>query len=342
MAKNWATQEERGTSLGIYLIAWVYRLLGRHVCLAIMAPVVFFFYLNGAEQRRASRAYLERAWRSGLLKRKPGFWTGYRHFFAFSGSMLDKLASWLGHIRPENVEGAHDGLFDAAKKSGRGAVLLTSHLGNPEVIRAVATVNRRFKVTVLVHTANAERFNKVINNFSGESSVRLLQVKDIDMATAMRLSEAISRGEWVVVAADRLPPTNLEAPRVAARFLGDDADFPAGPFILASALKCPAFFMASMRTGSGFQIIFRPFDDPVNLPRRARGEALSAYVQTYADMLVDALALSPLQWFNFYDYWGDEGASGEDTPRGNAEGAGEVTSPAGQSATGSMSGSKLN
>ncbi|WP_300379129.1 lipid A biosynthesis acyltransferase [Henriciella sp.] len=310
--ESWSKQAERGTYSGILLSAWIYKLLGRRITLALLAPVVGFFYLSGHKQRRASRDYLERAWRDGLLKKRPGVSTGFSHFMAFAGSMLDKVASWTGKIRPEQIEGVNEGLFDEAKRSGRGGVVLTAHIGNPELIRGVATVNRRFPVTVLVHTQNAENFNAVINRFSADSTVRVVQVEEIDISIAMKLSEAVENGEWVVLTADRSPPGELrESAMLPVRFLGDTARFPAGPFILASALKCPTYFLACVRRKGKppFRIDFRLLADPVTLPRRDREAAIKTYMELYAEMLRDVLVEAPLQWFNFFDYWGKAGSS---------------------------------
>ncbi|MFC7290856.1 lipid A biosynthesis acyltransferase [Hirschia litorea] len=307
-SENWASQSERGTRLGILISAGIYKIVGRRVSMIILAPVVFFFYLTGGVQRRASRAYLNRAYEKGLIKKKPSFWTGFVHFMAFTGSMLDKLASWTGEIDNTHVSGVDGGAFDAAKKSGRGGLVLTGHLGNPELIRAVATVNRRFSVTVLMHTQNAQQFNSVINQFSDHSSVRLIQVSEIDISVAMQLSSRVEAGEWVVMAADRPPPrgTSKES-TVPVQFLGAEAQFPIGPYILGAALKCPTFFLSCIRTKSKppFSIMFRPFADPLQLPRRDRADALQTYAQRYASLLEEALQEAPMQWFNFFDFWND-------------------------------------
>ncbi|WP_233356758.1 LpxL/LpxP family acyltransferase [Hirschia baltica] len=274
----------------------------------LLSPVVFFFYLSGVQQRRASRAYLNRAYEQGLMAKKPSFLTGFLHFMAFAGSMLDKLASWTGEINNTHVAGVDDGEFDAAKNTGRGALVLTGHLGNPELIRAVATVNKRFSVTVLMHTKNAEQFNSVINQFSKHSTVRLVQVDDIDISVAMQLSSRVDEGEWIVMAADRPPPHGTaKNSTVDVDFLGGKAPFPIGPYILGAALKCPVYFLSCIRTNQqpSFSIMFRHFADPVFLPRKDRSQALQAYAQQYAELLKEALAMAPKQWFNFYDFWGD-------------------------------------
>ncbi len=306
MTKAWAGMSERGALWGVQLTAGVYRLLGRSVCRAMLVPVAGYFYLSGSAQRRASREYLTRMWQAGHLPRKPGFGDGFRHFLAFAYASLDKLAAWTGAIKPGDVDGVHDGLFEEAKKNGRGAVVITAHVGNPEVIRAVATVNRRFRVNVLVHTLNAERFNSVIEKHSPDSPVRLVQVTQIDMAVAMKLGEAVARGEWVVLTGDRVAVMSGEASSLQVDFLGAPAQAPTGPYVLAAALGCPFYTLFCVRKGRRYNVSFELLADPLKLPRGRREEAIGDYAAIFSRRLEAAVARAPFQWFNFYDYWPEQ------------------------------------
>jgi predicted LPLAT superfamily acyltransferase len=270
----------------------------------VLAPIVFYFYVTAGDRRRASLDYLNKCWKAGHLPRKPGFWDGLRHFISFAYAMLDKLAAWTGKIRIGDVDGVAEGVFEAARQSGRGAIVLTAHLGNPEVIRAIATVTKRFRVNVLMHTIHAERFNKVMTRLSPDSPVRLVQVTEIDVGMAMWLSEAVERGEWIVMTGDRVAVNAGEQSAVPVPFLGEEALFATGPYVLAAALKCPAYTMFCLaQKGRRYRVMFEPFGDPLNLPRANREEAAREHARRYVERLEKAVAIAPFQWFNFYDYW---------------------------------------
>jgi predicted LPLAT superfamily acyltransferase len=267
-----------------------------------MSPVILFFFLTGGEQRRSSIDYLTRAWRAGAFSRKPGWRMSFRHFMSFGAAALDKLAAWTGSIRIEDIEGADRGEFDAVRNNGRGAFILTAHLGNPEVIRAIASLKRRTRVNVLVHTAHAMRFNALINAYASSSTMRMIQVTSIGPDTAIILQSAIDNGEWVVMVGDRIPVTGNR--RISwAELLGDLAPFPQGPHILAAILKCPVYLLFCVREGSRHRIFFEHFSDRIVLPRRGRDAAIQASVERYSTRLEAYVRLAPLQWFNFFDYW---------------------------------------
>jgi predicted LPLAT superfamily acyltransferase len=155
---------------------------------------------------------------------------------------------------------------------------------------------------VLVHTKHAQIFNRLLGQLDPKSQLNLMQVTEISPATAVLLSEKIGRGEFVAIAGDRIPVSS--SPRVAlAKFLGEMAPFPVGPYILASLLRCPVYLLFSLRAGHASEIHFELFRESIRLPRKSRDAALAGLVGEYARRLEHFCLRAPLQWFNFYDFW---------------------------------------
>jgi predicted LPLAT superfamily acyltransferase len=303
---GWPAMRERGAYWGLRILAAVYRLLGRTACMTIMAPVIFYFFVTGYEQREASRDYLMRLWSHGVLKGRPGLWTSFHHFMAFGASALDKLAAWTGDIAFSQVHGVTSGLLKEVEESGRGVFVITAHIGNPEAIRAIAVLGNSVRINVLMHTDHAQLFNRLIKEFSPQSPVRAFAVTQIGIDTAMILSQAIANGEWVVMVGDRVPVSE-QGRVVDVPFLGAMAAFPQGPYILASLLKAPTYLMFCTRGASGFDVHFTKFADIVELPRANRLGAIRSYAGLYAKALEARVAQTPLQWFNFYSFWRTSG-----------------------------------
>jgi predicted LPLAT superfamily acyltransferase len=163
-----------------------------------------------------------------------------RHFFAFGESLVDKFAAWIGHLDPDNVEAMGGAGFEAMRRDPRGALILSAHVGTTEIIRAFASRYERRRVNVVLHTKNARRYNAMIARFAPNSQVALIEAGGFGVATAMELSEATGRGEWVVMMGDRMP-VSANARAVKVDFLGAPAALPQGPFVLAAALRCPIY-----------------------------------------------------------------------------------------------------
>jgi predicted LPLAT superfamily acyltransferase len=304
---HWASLSERGSDLGLRILILLYRVSGRRVAMALLHVIVAFFFLTGAKARAASRLYLRRAHAAGLLARPPDWRSSYRHFYHFARAGLDKFAAWTGDISLHAITGKDDPALRAALDAPAGAVIFTAHIGNPELSRALATLHGHRNILVLMHTAHARRFNRMIAQASPEAGIRIIEVTELGIETAGILQDAIDRGDWVVIAADRIPVT-ANGRVVQAKFLGHSAPFPQGPYILAGLLGCPVYTLFCLRTAIGHHISFEKFADRITLPRRHRAEAAGALAGDFAQRLEAVLRNDPLQWYNFYDFWAMPGS----------------------------------
>jgi predicted LPLAT superfamily acyltransferase len=92
---------------------------------------------------------------------------------------------------------------------------------------------------------------------------------------------------------------------VRVPFFGREAAFPAGPFLMAAALKVPVvLFACTYLGGNRYQEHFELFAEEITLDRRNRDADLERWVRRYAERLEYYCRLAPYNWFNFYDFWG--------------------------------------
>lgn len=184
----------------------------------------------------------------------------------------------------------------------QGKLLLASHLGDVEACRALSTRT----INALVFSDNAQRFKQVMEENAPQSGINLLSVTNIGPDTAMLLKEKLERGEWVAIVGDRIavnPQRGGDWRVIWSEFMGSPAPFPQGPFILASVLKCPVLMIFALKQQGKLQVHCEPFADPLVLPRGERQQALQNTVDRYAQRLEHYALLSPLDWFNFFDFW---------------------------------------
>lgn len=302
-SSHWSEMGEWSMIWGMRFLLRVYLLLGRSVLQWFLYPVVSYYWLANKPGRAASQAYLKRVARLSPASDLSGsLLDSYRHFISFANAIIDKLAAWSGALTLADVDYVGRGELLAQIKTGRGAILLGSHLGNLEVCRVIADMDGAPRINVLVHTKHAEKFNRLLKQTNEHSGLNLIQVTDISAATSMLLSDKIDNGELVIIAADRTPVSRN--PRVSrAEFLGADALFPQGPFILASLLKCPVYTLFCLKQQGRQVIYFEYFSDSLTFPRKTREQAMQQTIQSYARRLEHYCLMEPLQWFNFFDFW---------------------------------------
>ena len=321
-SKHWAEMNERGADWGPALLGFVYRTLGRSACLVVLAPVILYFYAFGAPQRRASLDYLNRVWAPSGRPGRPNHWHALKHFFAFGVSLVDKFGAWIGQIDRDQIEAVDGEGFTAIRADLRGSLILSAHVGATEIIRAVASRHQRRRINVVIHTKNAARYNALIERFAPQSQISLLEASDFDVTTAVNISAAIERGEWVVLMGDRMP-VSQNTRTIAVDFLGAPAHFPQGPFVLAAALRCPVYLLLCYRDAGKYRIHAEQLSDGVQVSRRRRMDNLRGLVRRYADALEALVKAAPYQWFNFYEFWASPRAQGDTPPGAKADG-GEI------------------
>lgn len=302
---HWSRTPERGSLLGMQIMLASYRLLGRRGFSLLLYPVIGYFWLTGRAQREASQAYLARleafADASGVaLPAEPR--SSFRHFLRFGEAALDKLAGWRGDITEQQVELVGVEHYQTAINSGKGVLLLGSHLGDLELCRALGSRKRGLRINALVFTRHAARFNALLKQINPDSHLNLIQVQELGADTAILLKEKLEQGEWVVIVGDRTSVTR-EKRVIWADFLGAPAPFPLGPFVLSSVLGCPVYLMFGLKEQGRFRVHFEPFADGQPLPRQGRQQILASRVQAYADRLQHHCLRAPLDWFNFFDFW---------------------------------------
>jgi predicted LPLAT superfamily acyltransferase len=290
----------------MWFMYWIHRLFGRWPFRVLLFPVVLYFVVVRRRSRNASLDYLRHLEAAtGALGHTPSWADVFRHIYMFSESVLDRALALTHRYEFENVTAENRETMLELLDQKRGGVLLTAHMGNLDVARVASGHRPDFKVNVLVHTRHAERFNRVIQRLNPHCAINLLQVTELNAATAMMLSERIDRGEFVAIAGDRIP-VGQSSRQVVVPFLGRPAAFPVGPYALAALLRCPIVLMLCRHSEKGYVVRFEMFRERAVVPRAERAEAFKALARDFAQRLEENCRRSPFDWFNFFRFWLDE------------------------------------
>ena len=294
---HWSRVPERGSTLGMRIVMAAWRLLGPRAARVAALPAVLWVFATGAQARRASRAYLTRL---GASSAPPTAWSVLRHMYTFAEACIDRFAAWQGDVAPVDFHGEAE--FRRLSEEKRGALFIGSHLGNLEMVRALATLGDVARITAVVYTEHGRRFVTALRRTNARFAENLLEVADFGPETAVLLKERVDRGEILVIVGDRTPAAD-NGRSTTALFLGQAAPFPQGPMILAHLLECPVYLFFCLKRGRRYDLHLERFAERVELPPRSREEAIARYVAGYAARLEYYCREAPLQWFNFYDFW---------------------------------------
>ena len=294
MTIAWKTQEERGNRGMIQLMAWVAQSLGRRVARALLYPICLYYVCRSGEANRTLRQYYMRV-RGGL----PGWSQLFHHYYWFASTILDRVY-FLRH-RFDQFDIRIHGLdtLDRALARGRGCLLLGSHLGSFEVVRAVGLSREQIEVKVLMDEHNAPLIRGLIQELNPTVARTVIQVGGID--TMLQVQECLNRGGVVGIMGDRLMTQDRS---VQCEFLGASAAFPTGSMRLAHVTGAPVvLFFGLYRGGNRYDVQLELLGESVGVSQERQVDRVREWTQRYADRLAFYSREAPDNWFNFYDFW---------------------------------------
>lgn len=292
---GWLEHRERGSVLAIRLTMLAAVSLGRRATRPLVLAIALWYRLFDRRTVAASRDWLRR------VEGAPPTWSDvYRHLRTFAQVTLDRVFLLTGRTRAlEFTRTGHELLVEQVA-SGRGALLVGSHLGSYEAMRAAGLVDG-VPIRIVGYFENAQRINRLMRELDPAREATVIHLGEDFVGTALRIRAGIEAGELVAVLGDRV---GLNERVVRARFFGEQAEFPAGPFLLASILRCPVYLVFGIyRAPNRYEIHCEPFAERIELPRPERDLALAAVAQRYAERLEEHARRAPYNWFNFFDFW---------------------------------------
>lgn len=292
MSDRWRTRPERGSIALVQALAWLSLRVGRPVARWFLYPICFYFIIFSRGTRRISRNYLARA------LRRPVRWRDvFRHYHAFASTIHDRVYLLSGQLQCFTVRTEGASTVESLLHSKRGFIVLGSHLGSFEVLRAKGLFEKKLPISVVMHEGAASNLNSVLHGLCPDLQERIIPPGKPD--TMLTVKERLDNGEVVGILADRLFSGDKTT---TCTFLGSPTSFPDGPFHLAALLQVPVvLFFGLYEGGRRYLIHFEPFADPILLDRARRAEMVHEWVQRYVSRLEHYCLLYPYNWFNFYE-----------------------------------------
>ncbi len=279
---------------------WMHRNLVRivrHVPLRLMygfvAVFVVPFYFLFSKGYKPIYHYFNQ--RLGYRPAKA-FFGVYRNFCRFSQVILDRFYMFGGGKFDVQVEKYH--LYQELAEGEPGFMILSAHVGNYELAGfSLVATKKRFNALAFGEEAEAIMENRE-RLFAG-TNINIIPVKD-DLSHLFALNNALDNGESVSFPSDRLLGNQRT---VTCEFLGAPAHFPMGPFALAAQRDLPVLTVNVMKESAKR---YRVYVNRLQKEGTTRGERINAYVRQYVEHLEEVLRKYPEQWFNYYEFWGDE------------------------------------
>lgn len=311
---HWADEKEViKSNKPLKLLLTLFKFLPAWIVRALIYPISFFYLIFSARAREESKTYQKqlKLYTDGETPHKV---SPYRQIVSFALCLVEKMQGWLGQISFDELEYHDDDekqLREELKK-GNGAIIITSHLGNMELMRSLSDdnsnkSNREVPVVAIAEVNSSEQFTKTLKEINPKYSLNIVDSASIGPDTICYLMEQIESGALVVIAGDRTS-AHARDKIIKQEFLGKTAPFPYGTFLIPFLIKSPVYYMFGLRSKTTifnckYNIHIEKSKIDFKCGRTEREENVKACCKEFAGILEKYCKMYPYQWYNFHNFW---------------------------------------
>jgi len=191
-----------------------------------------------------------------------------------------------------------------AVAEGKGVILLSGHMGNPE-LAAQGMLPRGVKVFALTEPLRPPRLHRLVDRLRASKGNEFAPV---GFGGVKRAIQTIRDGGVVALMGDR----DIEGPRASLPFFGEEALMPVGPIEVALRTGAPVLPCFTIRTGSNIEAFV---EERLDLQRTGDLEAdARAGALLFLGRLERRLREHPDQWVVLESVWDGGKAGSEPAP----------------------------
>jgi KDO2-lipid IV(A) lauroyltransferase len=184
-------------------------------------------------------------------------------------------------------------VVEAILAAGRGAVAVTGHCGNWELL-AAWSAHLGMPLTVVVRRVNDARFDALIVGFRRAAGVEVVGRDDPQFLS--RTGDALRRGRVVAMLIDQ----DIQGAGVFVPFFGRLAHTPPGAAVVALRARVPVFTaFIERRPGGGHLIRYTG----VPVPERRRPDAVRELTARLTAAIEAQIRRAPAEWVWWHQRW---------------------------------------
>lgn len=283
--------KSKGTLLGYKIFVFCIRKLGIKAAYFVLYFVASYYFLFLKKSNQAIYYYFKNRLKYSTFKSKLSI---FKSYFTFGQTIIDKTAISAGLRDKFTYEFDGIEILQRLLKEKKGGVLISAHIGNFEIAEHFfAEIDLEFQINLVTTDQEHSIIKKYLESVSKKkSSIKFIIVKE-DLSHIFDINNALANNELICFTGDRY----FEGVKcLKGNLFGEEANFPAGPFLIASRLKVPVVFVYVMKENN---LHYHLYTRESKAKHRDAQGLLNAYIESVEYMLNKY----PLQWFNYFDFW---------------------------------------
>jgi Kdo2-lipid IVA lauroyltransferase/acyltransferase len=249
-------------------------------------------YMVLARYRKLTQEHLRIAFKDSLTKKQVNLIA--KSVFINLGMglaeilSLPKLKNRLNRLI--DVEGIEK--IDKALSLGRGAIVLSAHFGNWELI-PIYFASKGYPSNIVARPIYYEKYNEWVSFLRTSMGVNIVYRTD----SPKRMIKILKDNQLLGIVADQ-DIKSVEG--VFIDFFGKKAKTPSAPVKLAHAVKTPLIPMLIVRCGLRHKIYV---EDPIFVENTTADDWVESYTQKWSDVIESYIRKYPGQWVWMHKRW---------------------------------------
>lgn len=217
----------------------------------------------------------------------------FKSYYTFGQTIIDKVAISAGLRSRFTYEFDGVEILRQLLSDKKGGVLISAHMGNFEIAEHfLGELDINFQINLVTTDLEHSAIKNYLEKVTKKSNIKFIIIKE-DLGHIFEINAALARNELVCFTGDRY----FEGVKsLQETLLGQEANFPAGPFLIASRLKVPVVFVYVMKEPN---LHYHLYTREAESKHRDEKGLLKEYTKSVETMIKKY----PLQWFNYFDFW---------------------------------------
>lgn len=287
--KQWDGRS-KGTVLGYKIFVNVMKKLGIKAAYSVLIFVAFYYFITAYSSNKSIYEYFRYRLNFSVLK---SILSVYKSYYTFGQTLIDKTAINAGLRNKYSYEFDGIELLKNLLDQKQGGILISAHVGNFEVAEHFfADIDFNCQINLVTTDLERNVIKEYLESISMKPSVKFILIQE-DLSHIFEINNALSRNELICFTGDRYFEGNKTMSEV---LLGKQANFPAGPFTIASRLKVPVAFVYVMKEKN---LNYHLYARLANFKHRDA----NALLKEFCINLETIVKKYPYQWFNYFDFW---------------------------------------
>ncbi len=293
--------KSKGNVLGYKIFVWTINKLGLSAAYLLLRFVSFYFFLFSFKSSSHLLYYFKKRQNYNFIKSMISL---YKNYYVFGQTLVDRAVIMAGLSNKFSFSSDGFENLQSMVINGTGGLLISAHAGNWEVA-GQKLKNEITKMNVVMFEAEHSAIKNYLSNVKKERNFNIITITNNNFDHVYKINEALQNNELVCLHGDRF----LNGAKTEAiNFLGEEAEFPIGPFILAIQLNVPVSFVYAMKTSSRHYHFSatKPIVNNAKMNKPEKYEEAKKLLQLYVSSLEIIVKKYPNQWFNYYKFWNNK------------------------------------